>query len=121
MWSADPINNDPDAVASYQKSALHAYIMAVAMSASTAESSPETQSKLAELYYDFGTCLYSATREPFCMQAFTFEGLPGKYFWDLEDGEYEGFTFHSLSQSEAWKISAFLFKQAAALRPNHWM
>ena len=82
--------------------------------------SVETTGKLAELYTDFATCLYSATREPFSGQVFTSESFPDKYFWEEDDGEYKGSMFHSLANHEAYKIAAVLLTRAAALKPKDW-
>lgn len=122
MWNADPMNNDPQEVIDRQRAAIHAYTMAVAMSVRNAEPSTETNTKLSELYLDFASCLYTATRDPFLGRAFSHESTSNKHFWE-QDGEsqYEGRLIHPLTNGEAWKVAAVLLKRAAVLKPDNWM
>lgn len=122
MWNADPMNTDPQDVIDRQRAAIHAYTLAVAMSARNAEPSAETITKLSELYVDFASCLYAATREPFSGRAISHESTPSKHFWE-QDGEsqYEGRLFHPLTNGEAWKVAAVLLRRAAVLKPDSWM
>ena len=119
MWTADKINNHRSDLVRVQRGAIHCYVMALSTAVRTADDSPESIAKLAELYHDFGMRIYASSREPFNMEAFYMDefdrhmsGVGGMYKKPLHE---------ELTRWNAWKYSAALFRQALALRPDNWM
>jgi len=122
-WSAEKTNNQQEDLVHLQRSAIHAYVMAVAAATRTAEPSGNTSSMFAEMYYDFGILIYSATRQPFSMRAFTTKDYPEKHYSDpaAPGGKYTSRPFKTLRSASAWKFATALFRRAANYNPNNWM
>ncbi|KAK8246937.1 hypothetical protein HDK90DRAFT_473120 [Phyllosticta capitalensis] len=118
-WSAEKVNkNDPELI-QHQRAAIHCYTMAVATAMRNADSSEETQSKLAQLFADFGMRIYSSSRDPFHMQAFTFKENENRFYSKQTVVREAPFT--PLYFPAVWKFAAGLFKRAINRRSDHWL
>jgi len=122
-WSAEKINAYRTELAQEQRASIHAYVMAVASALRSAEPSTETSTTMAELYSDFGNLIYSCSRPPFSMQAFSLGDFTEKHFSGSEEkgDHYTRRSFRSLKAHTAWKIASVMFKRAIQRRPNYWM
>ena len=119
MWTADKINNHRSDLVRVQRGAIHCYVMALSTAVRTADDTPESLAKLAELYHDFGMRIYASSREPFNMEAFYMDEFDRHM--SGAGGMYKKPLHEELTRWNAWKYSAALFRQALALRPDNWM
>jgi hypothetical protein len=121
-WSAEKLNSSSHEVFYYQRAAIHCYAMAVACAVRCGDQSSATTSKMAEMYSEFGNRMYSSTREPFSMLAFTFREHEERWFSGqaLPAGTYKKPPFRPLTIYTAWRIAAVLFKRSLATSPNQW-
>ncbi|KAL4765407.1 putative transcriptional corepressor of histone genes (Hir3) [Aspergillus foveolatus] len=120
-WSADKINNNRTELVTWQRNAIHCYAMAVATAAKTAESGPETGALLADLYTDFGIRLYSSSREPLSMAAFSVADFTRHFSNEESQQMYEGRPFKEMKIYNVWRLAAFLLRQALVDKPKNWM
>ena len=116
-WSADKLNNSMSEVAQCQRSAIHAYIIATAQATRIEEAGFEASAKVAELYADFATRIYSSSRAPFDMLAFSLEDaerfLSKKTLVKVK-------PFKALTEYQAWKFAKALYHRAIAGNPEKW-
>jgi hypothetical protein len=121
-WSAEKLNSNSHEVFYYQRAAIHCYAMSVACAVRCGDTSSATTAKMAEMYAEYGNRVYSSTREPFSMLAFTFREHEERYFSGQELGQsmYKRPPFRPLTLYAAWRIAAELFKRSLARAPNQW-
>ena len=116
-WSAEKLNNQMDELAQIQRSAIHCYRMATAQVATIEATGFETSAKVAELYADFAHRLYSSSRPPFSMQAFSLQDTE-RYLSTSTIVKVKPFT--ELRQYSAWKLARTLYQRAIAGNPEKW-
>ena len=116
-WSADKLNKSKHELNVLQRNAVKCYTMAMAVSIRYADMSFETVGKISDLCTDFGTRIYSSSREPFSLEAFTLEKT--RFF----SGErlYQRRPFRDLQLYPAWAFAATLFRMASVDKPHLWM
>ncbi|PBP23574.1 putative transcriptional corepressor [Diplocarpon rosae] len=119
MWSADKINNHRGDLVRLQRSSIHCYVMALSTAFRTADGNLETAEKLSEMYYDFGMRIYSASREPFTMEAFWVDEF--EKHMSGPEGMYKKPLHEELTRYRAWNYASRLFKESLRDRPNNWM
>ena len=119
LWSADKINNHRPDLVRLQRSSIHCYVMALSTAYRTADDSFETAEKLSEMYFDFGMRVYSASREPFSMEAFYLDEF--EKHMSGSDGMYKKPLHEELSRYRAWNYALALFKESLRERPSNWM
>ena len=93
--------------------------MAVSSALRNAELTPESKTKVAELFSDFGNRIYSSSREPLLMRAFSFRDIEEKYYSGSQ--MYKLPPFHPLHPFVAWKFGAALLKQSILRVSDNWM
>ncbi|KAL4810020.1 hypothetical protein BDV18DRAFT_51871 [Aspergillus unguis] len=120
-WTADKINNNRTELVTWQRNAIHCYAMAISTAATTAEPDAETRALLADLYTDFGTRLYSSSREPLSMGAFSVADFTRHYSNEASQQMYEGRPFKGMEVYAVWKLASFLLRQALVDKPKSWM
>ncbi|KAL3455290.1 hypothetical protein BJX64DRAFT_76922 [Aspergillus heterothallicus] len=120
-WSADKINNNRTELVTWQRNAMHCYAMAVATAARTAEPDAETRAQLADLYTDFGIRLYSSSREPLSMGAFSLVDFTRHYSNEESQQMYEGKPFKEMGVYAVWRLASYLLRRAIADKPKNWM
>ncbi|KAG4437952.1 hypothetical protein IFR05_006576 [Cadophora sp. M221] len=119
LWSADKINNHRPDLVKLQRSSIHCYVMALSTAYRTADDSFETAEKLSEMYFDFGMRIYSASREPFGMEAFYVDEF--EKHMSGSEGMYKKSLHEELSRYRAWNYASALFKESLRDRPSNWM
>ncbi|KAI9660091.1 MAG: Histone transcription regulator 3 [Bathelium mastoideum] len=117
LWSAEGLNNHSQDIVQNQRAAIHCYTLAVALAVQTADLSSETSSKMADLYADFGTRIYSSSREPFSMAAFSVDDFERTFSGEVL---YKKTPFKALQPYSAWKFAAALFRRAIVGKPENW-
>lgn len=120
-WSADKINNNRTELVTWQRNAVHCYAMAVATAAKVAEPDAETRALLADLYTDFGIRLYSSSREPLSMGAFSVADFTRHYNNQESQQMYEGQPFKEMKLYTVWRLASYLLKRAIVDKPRNWM
>ena len=118
-WTAEKLDNDMAGLVDLQRQAIHCYNQALAIAIRFADPSFETTSKIADLCADYGTRIYSSSREPFFMQAFSLQGFE-KHFNGEMRGMYKGEPFKPMYFYHAWKFSSVLLRKASVQKPNDW-
>jgi tetratricopeptide (TPR) repeat protein len=120
-WNADKMNGNSAEVVNFQRAAINCYIMAVACATRDADSTPGTQSKIAQMYTEFGNRMYASSREPFGMEAFQIRESE-KRFCNLQTNAtlYKEVVFAPLHAYTAWKFASTLYKRAIKGNPNKW-
>jgi hypothetical protein len=116
-WTAEKLNGDMTELVTWQRAAIHCYIMAVALAMRFAEPSADTQVKFGEMFADFAMRIYSSSREPFGMKAFAVE--------DIERFQSRATItkvppFKALNPFSAFKVARELFRRAIRINPNKW-
>lgn len=119
-WNAEKLNNHIEDLNILQRNAIHCYAMAIAVAKRSADASFETISTISELYADFGTRIYSSSREPFSMGAFSLENF-AKHFNGAKMGMYKNRPFRDLRLYPAWKFASVLFRRALVHKPQDWV
>jgi hypothetical protein len=121
-WSAEKLNSNSHEVFYYQRAAIHCYAMAMACAVRCGDQSSATTLKMAEMFAEFGHRMYSSTREPFSMLAFTFREHEERWFsgQTYAAGTYKKPPFKPLTLYTAWRIASVLFKRSLARSPNQW-
>ncbi len=119
-WSAEKLNNNIEDLNVFQRNAIHCYAMAIAVAKRSVDASFETVSKISDLYTDFGMRIYSSSREPFSMRAFSLENF-GKHFNGATVGMYKNRPFRDLRLYPAWKFASVLFQRALVHKSQDWM
>ncbi|KAL4921920.1 hypothetical protein BDW62DRAFT_98682 [Aspergillus aurantiobrunneus] len=120
-WSADKINNNRTELVTWQRNAIHCYAMAMATAAKTAEPEPESRALIAELCTDFGIRLYSSSREPLSMGAFSVADFTRHYSNEESQQMYEGRPFKEMRVYAVWRLAGYLFRCALIDKPKSWM
>lgn len=118
-WSAEKVNTYSLDIQQQQRAAIHCYSMAVASALRNAELTPESKTKVADLFSDFGNRIYSSSREPLSMRAFGFRDIEEKYYSGNQ--MYKLPPFHPLHPYVAWKFGAALLKQSIFRVSDSWM
>lgn len=118
LWSAEHINAKTSGIALNQRIAIHAYAMAVATAIRSKDATLEI-SKLSELYSDFGTRIYSSTRAPFSMKAFSLAEFGNRFC--SSTALYEKELFPELRTQQAYKFAAVLFRRALVINATGWL
>ena len=119
-WNAEKLNNYIEELSVLQRNAMHCYAMAIAVAKRSADASFESISKISDLYADFGMRIYSSSREPFCMGAFSLEHFR-KYFNGVTAGMYQNRPFRDMRLYPAWKFASVLFRQALVHKSQDWL
>ncbi|KAL6152428.1 Histone transcription regulator 3 [Exserohilum turcicum] len=120
-WNADKMNSNSADVVNFQRAAINCYIMAVACAVRDPEVGSSAQSKIAQMYTEFGNRIYASSREPFRMEAFQIRENE-KRFCNLQTNAtlYKEVAFAPLQAYTAWKYASTLFKRAIKGNPNKW-
>jgi tetratricopeptide (TPR) repeat protein len=120
-WNADKMNSNGAEVVNFQRAAINCYIMAVACATRDADITPSTQTKIAQMYTEFGNRMYASSREPFGMEAFQIRESE-KRFCNLQTNAtlYKEVVFAPLHAYTAWKFASTLYKRAIKGNPNKW-
>jgi hypothetical protein len=119
LWSADKLNNARSDLVHQQRSAIHCYTVAISTALRYADDSPETRSKISDMYTDFGMRIYASTREPFCSEALWADEFQRHFTSDW--GMYKKPAHSDFNDVRAWKFASVLFKRAIVDKPNYWM
>lgn len=119
LWSAEKLNNNGFEVINFQRIAIHCYAMAVACAVRDEDTSSERTRKMAGMYADFGNRIYSSSRQPFSMNAFSFRESEEKYFSTTIVGKRA--PFNGLRLYTAWHFASTLFTRSIARVPDQWM
>ena len=119
-WSAEKLDNKTDDLVALQRKSIHCYTMAVAVATRCADVSFENASKIADLYADFGSRIYAASREPFSMKAFRLDEFE-RHYNGVQAGMYKRPPFRQLYLYPAWKFSSVLLRKASTQKPQSWM
>ncbi|KAF7586614.1 Histone transcription regulator 3 [Aspergillus hancockii] len=120
-WSADKINNNRMELVTWQRYAIHCYAMAVATAARSADPTPDTRALLSDLYTDFGIRLYSSSREPLSMAAFSLTDFRRHYNSEDNQQMYQAFPFKEMRLYSTWNLASYLLKRAIVDKPKNWM
>ncbi|KAJ5773955.1 Tetratricopeptide-like helical [Penicillium paradoxum] len=120
-WTADKINNNRSELAALQRNAIHCYAMAVSTAIRTAEPTAETSAVMSDLYSDFGIRLYSSSREPLSMGAFSVADFPRHFSSEESQQMYKGTPFKEMSVYSTWNFASNLLKRAAVDKSKRWM
>jgi hypothetical protein len=120
-WTADKINNNRSDLAALQRNAIHCYAMAVSTAIRTAEPTAETREVMSDLYSDFGLRLYSSSREPLSMGAFSVADFPRHFSSEESQQMYKGTPFKEMSLYSAWNFASNLLKRATVDKSKRWM
>ncbi|PYH93656.1 hypothetical protein BO71DRAFT_354916 [Aspergillus ellipticus CBS 707.79] len=120
-WSADKINNNRMELVTWQRNAIHCYAMAIATAIRSSDPTVETRIMLSDLFTDFGTRLYSSSRAPLSMGAFSLADFT-RHFSNEESQEmYEGRPFKEMKVYSVWNLASYLLKRALVDKPKNWM
>lgn len=120
-WTADKINNNRSDLAALQRNAIHCYAMAVSTAIRTAEPTAETRAVMSDLYSDFGIRMYSSSREPLSMGAFSVADFPRHFSSEESQQMYKGIPFKEMSLYSAWNFASNLLRRATADKTKRWM
>ncbi|EAW09850.1 putative transcriptional corepressor of histone genes (Hir3) [Aspergillus clavatus NRRL 1] len=120
-WSADKINNNRTELVTWQRNAIHCYAMAIATAKRNADPTAETRGILSELYTDFGIRLYSSSREPLSMSAFSLSDYTRPFSNEESQQMYQGQPFREMRLYSVWNLASYLLKRATIDKPKSWM
>jgi hypothetical protein len=120
-WTADKINNNRSDLAATQRYAIHCYAMAVSMAMRNAEPTNETRALLSDLYTDFGIRMYSSSRGPLSMGAFSLSDFSRHFSSEESQQMYKGQPFKEMSSYSVWNFAKNLLKRGLAEKPKRWM
>ncbi|KAH8424106.1 putative transcriptional corepressor of histone genes (Hir3) [Aspergillus melleus] len=120
-WSAEKINNNRTELVTWQRYAIHCYAMAVSTAIRNADPTPETRALLSELYTDFGIRLYSSSRAPLSMGAFSLSDFTRHYNREENQQMYEAQPFKEMRLYSVWNLASYLLKRAIVDKPKSWM
>lgn len=118
-WDAIKINDPASDLVSMQKQAIHCYEMAVSLALRYGDESFGTANRISELYSDFAMRIYSSSREPFNMKAFSLEGYE-RYFNRDTEGTFKRRACKEVDERTAWKVAAELYRKALLDKPHSW-
>ncbi|KAL8696310.1 MAG: hypothetical protein Q9224_002861, partial [Gallowayella concinna] len=120
LWTAEKLNNSMEDVVVLQRNAIHCYTMAVATAERCPDPSFDMFQKEADLFYDYATRIYSSSREPFSMEAFSVEKFT-KHFNGGKLGTYQGQPFKPFTLYRALKFASGLLRRALVQKSDSWM
>ncbi|KAL8816863.1 MAG: hypothetical protein Q9223_004199 [Gallowayella weberi] len=120
LWTAEKLNNNMEDVVVLQRNAIHCYTMAVATAERCPNPSFDMFQKVADLFHDYATRIYSSSREPFSMEAFSVEKFT-KHFNGGKLGTYQGQPFKPFTLFRALKFASGLLRRALVQKPDSWM
>ncbi|KAJ5643647.1 Tetratricopeptide-like helical [Penicillium longicatenatum] len=120
-WAADKINNNRSELATTQRYAIHCYAMAVSTAIQTAEPTTDTRGLLSDLYTDFGIRLYSSSREPLSMGAFSLTDFSRHFSSEESQKMYKAQPFKEISRYSVWNFASNLLRRATIDKPKRWM
>ncbi|KAJ5266964.1 Tetratricopeptide-like helical [Penicillium angulare] len=120
-WTADKINNNRSELAATQRYAIHCYAMAVSVAIRTAPPTTETRALLSDLYTDFGIRLYSSSRDPLSMGAFSLEDFSRHFSSEESQQMYKAQPFKAMSRYSVWNFASNLLRRATIDKPKQWM
>lgn len=122
LWSAEKVNTGQVELAQMQRASLHAYVQAVATAIRSAEPSEELSTKLVDIYAEFAARVYSSSRPPFSMEAFSLKEFPERYYSGpaVGGGTYSRKPFKSLRTFQANRLAAALLRKAIRWKPRDW-
>ena len=119
-WTADRLDNDMAGLVELQRQSILCYNVALAIATRYTDPSFETTNKIAELCADYGARIYSSSREPFSMQAFSLHEYE-RHYNGVMQGMYKREPFKPVYLYPAWKLASALLKKACLQNPNDWM
>lgn len=120
-WSADKMNDNRTELVMWQRYAIHCYTIAVATAINTVDPTPEARALLSDLYSDFGNRMYTSSREPLSMAAFSLSDFTRHFNKPESQQLYEGKPFRETNLYFAWNFASYLFKKAIVDKPKNWM
>ncbi|KAJ5918714.1 Tetratricopeptide-like helical [Penicillium verhagenii] len=120
-WAADKINNNRSELAATQRYAIHCYSMAVSTAIQSAEPTSDTRGLLSDLYTDFGIRLYSSSREPLSMGAFSLTDFSRHFSSEESQQMYKAQPFKEMSRYSVWNFASNLLRRALVDKPKRWM
>lgn len=121
LWTADKLNNNRAELAALQRNAIHCYSMALAIAIRTIDDLPESMGMISDMLTEFATLVYTASREPLSMDAFSLESFERHYSNDTTQQMYRAPPFPPTQPYSAWNFSSYLLRQAIASRPRRWI
>ena len=119
-WTAEKLDNDMSSLVELQRQSILCYNAALAIATRYTEPSFETTSKIAELCADYGARIYSSSREPFSMQAFSLHDFE-RHCNGVMQGMYKREPFRPMYLYPAWNFASALLQKACLQKPNDWM
>ncbi|GLB09644.1 histone transcription regulator 3 [Aspergillus tubingensis] len=120
-WSADKINNNRMELVTWQRNAIHCYAMAIATAIKYSEPTAETRAMLSDLFTDFGIRLYSSSRAPLSMGAFSLADFTRHFSGEEDQRMYEGRPFREMKLYTVWNLASYLLKRALVDKPKNWV
>ena len=121
LWTSDKINNQRGELATLQRHAIHCYAMAVSKSLTMAETTPEASEKISDMYTAFAIRLYSSSREPLSMQAFSLDNYERHYSAEDTQQMYKAKPFVEMKTYAVWNLAANLLRKALVDKPKKWI
>jgi hypothetical protein len=123
-WTAEKVNSLSNDLVNLQRAAINCYAMAMScINRHDPEETPETTALISELFADFGSRLYSSSREPFSMRAFSIRDNEEKHFNRTDPAEqfmYKRAPFRAFETHMVWRLAANLFRDAVRRKSNYW-
>ncbi|RAK98284.1 putative transcriptional corepressor of histone genes (Hir3) [Aspergillus ibericus CBS 121593] len=120
-WSADKINNNRMELVTWQRNAIHCYSMAIATAIKHSAPTLETRAMLSDLFTDFGIRLYSSSRAPLSMGAFSLADFTRHFSNKESQRMYEGRPFKEMKLYSVWNLASYLLRRALVDKPKNWM
>ncbi|KAL9108276.1 MAG: hypothetical protein Q9227_006873 [Pyrenula ochraceoflavens] len=120
LWTAEKLNNHRAELATLQRNAIHCYSMAIAVAMRAADESALTRNKISDIFTEFATLLYSASREPLSMDAFSLTGFERHFSSQTTQQMYKAPPFSAMRPYSVWSFSRRLLRQAMVEKPNRW-
>lgn len=120
-WTADKINNNHNDLGTTQRYAIHCYAMAVSSAIRTGEATAESRALVSDLHTDFAIRLYSSSREPLSMGAFSLVDFPRHFSSEESQQMYKGQPFREMPQYSVWFFASNLLRRAIVDKPKRWM
>ncbi|KAJ3495924.1 hypothetical protein NLG97_g3042 [Lecanicillium saksenae] len=119
LWTADKINKDRGELVKFQRNAIHCYTLALSHSHKQ-EVDTKDGDALHDLYYKFGTRMYSSSREPFAMEPFQHAEQERFFIEDMGSGTFKKIVHDQMTKHQVWKFAAKLYKMAIERKPSNW-
>ena len=76
---------------------------------------------LSDLFTDFGIRLYSSSRAPLSMGAFSLADFTRHFSGEEDQRMYEGRPFREMKLYTVWNLASYLLKRALVDKPKNWM